>query len=337
MLESVYPSAFSALGVAYVSVNPIPGKDLGVEGIGIEKFADKSNGWQNTVYKTEATPDNEFQVQVYEQGKPGKDRLYPGNSMRPAATLESPNGRYKLICRSQGGLVVRQLDAQNEANTWAINASSPGTLYLDRSGRLHLDSDSYDPNNVSENPELWEVPASGKIGQHYLVMQDDGSLALKCQELSNETIVWSSRTNNYQPLTSNQTPIQTSTSSPVSSSTLGPSQLEITNGQTLPTGQKLFAKDGSFYLICQSDGNLAIYRTADNSVSWSTGTHAGPVRLELEPEGSLVLRETSGREVWRANGVDSDGAKNSRLRVGTNGILYLVNLEEGFKVRWSSH
>ena len=189
-----YPAGFSALGVSYVSAGPVAGREVKVEGINIEKVAEKGNGWLNTVYKTETTPDNEFQVQVYEQNKPAKDRLYAGNSLQQTATLESPSGRYRLMCGPRG-LSIRDGNAKD---VWVLNTPSPGTLFLDRVGRLHLESNSYDPNNVSENPDMWEIPAAEKIGQFYLAMQDDGNLVLYCRGLAGESVVWSSSSNRNQ-------------------------------------------------------------------------------------------------------------------------------------------
>ena len=350
-----YPSAFSAFGSCYVSINPIPGKDLFLTGINVEKVFEKGNGWLNTVYKADWTPDNAFQVNICEKRQPVKNRMWAGEKL-VSGSLESANGRYKLTYSNPGGLKIIDIGGQP---IWSINTATPATLFLDGNGRLHLDSNNYDSNNVYENPELWEIPAQDKIGEFYLIMRDDGNLVLCRQDVAGDTPIWSSKSNTVQALPSTTTlpavlttgtvepdlPVSREIATPrvavptvVESKPLNKS--ELLNGEVLLSGTALTSASGEYSVVCQNDGNLVLYRNTTRQIVWASQTQAAaPVRLELEPGGSLVLRDEAGHEVWRPTLKDGDNPDYSRsvLRLADNGILVLFSIQGSLRpVRWSS-
>ena len=66
-------------------------------------------------------------------------------------------------------------------------------------------------------------------------------------------------------------------------STLGPNQV-------LGINQSLFSPNGQFELIMQSDGNLVLYRVANQHPLWATGTKGQDVlRAIMQSDGNLVL------------------------------------------------
>ena len=83
----------------------------------------------------------------------------------------------------------------------------------------------------------------------------------------------------------------------------GAAAVEVNNslsiGEQLREGNRLTSANGSHYLIMQDDGNLCIYRTADNGFVWCTmayGFSGG--FLFMQKDGNLVVYDGDGGYHW---------------------------------------
>ncbi|WP_373552327.1 RICIN domain-containing protein [Haliscomenobacter sp.] len=74
----------------------------------------------------------------------------------------------------------------------------------------------------------------------------------------------------------------------------------LTAGQTLATGQRLDAPNGSHYLIMQTDGNVVIYTTVGNKPIWATQTQhkSSGGKFTMQADGNLVLYSASNQSLW---------------------------------------
>ena len=62
----------------------------------------------------------------------------------------------------------------------------------------------------------------------------------------------------------------------------------IYNNTILRPGYHFYSLYGKYFFTFQADGNLAIYRSADNKVLWSSGTTGRSVRrCEFQTDGNL--------------------------------------------------
>uniref|UniRef100_UPI003F6945EE DUF6924 domain-containing protein n=1 Tax=Paractinoplanes polyasparticus TaxID=2856853 RepID=UPI003F6945EE len=110
---------------------------------------------------------------------------------------------------------------------------------------------------------------------------------------------------------------------------------QLLPGQNLRNGS-MPSPSGDFVLVQQDDGDVVIYRAADGSAVWRTGTSnrewAGlQNRLVLQAGGDLVLFEPSGVPVWSSG---TGGRAVQRVVVTDDGRLVLLG-PEGIEV-WSS-
>jgi len=85
----------------------------------------------------------------------------------------------------------------------------------------------------------------------------------------------------------------------------------ITTSQSpiLSANQSVYSNSGNYKLILQGDGNLVLYRTADNYVMWTTDTNgSGANYLFFQLDGNLVLTQTTDPStvVWASN-IYADG------------------------------
>lgn len=81
-----------------------------------------------------------------------------------------------------------------------------------------------------------------------------------------------------------------------------PTQRNILNvGQTLATDQKLYAPNGSHYLIMQTDGNVVIYTTVGDKPIWATQTQhkSSGGKFTMQTDGNLVLyNPADNKSLW---------------------------------------
>lgn len=100
-----------------------------------------------------------------------RDRLRPGEILRPGEALYSPNGWYKFVHQVDGNLVVyvgflsRPIDATWQSRT---NGQITSRLSMQADGNLVL---------YRGTQPLWHTSTHGRPGA-YVVMQDDGNLVV---------------------------------------------------------------------------------------------------------------------------------------------------------------
>lgn len=88
-------------------------------------------------------------------------------------------------------------------------------------------------------------------------------------------------------------------------------------GDTLSVGQKLTSENGDFFLIMQDDGNLCIYKTADNGFVWGSMIYGfSNAKLYMQTDGNVVIY---------------DGAMTAKWVIGTHVSQDLKYGEERYK------
>ena len=81
----------------------------------------------------------------------------------------------------------------------------------------------------------------------------------------------------------------------------------LPSGARLHSGESIWAPGGDFYLACQKDGNLVLYR--QGNPLWSSGTYGMAVReCVMQTDGNLVLYGYSRETVWASNTPGNPGA-----------------------------
>ena len=119
----------------------------------------------------------------------------------------------------------------------------------------------------------------------------------------------------------------------------------------LTVGNHYQSANRQYYFAFQADGNLAIYRSADNRVLWSSGTTGRSVnRAEFQGDGNLVLTASNGTVVWDAFSHQSQQTKtvmenlsDNRTRQGRNALIMqndgnlVIYSGRERTVKWASH
>ncbi len=92
-------------------------------------------------------------------------------------------------------------------------------------------------------------------------------------------------------------------------------------GQQVTTNQQLRSRDGRYYLVVQSDGNVVLYTAARTPV-WSSATNGkGGVRLTQQTDGNLVLYTAGNRGVW-ATGTSGNSGGRTVVQDDGNVVVY---------------
>ncbi|WP_052732677.1 hypothetical protein [Hymenobacter terrenus] len=105
----------------------------------------------------------------------------------------------------------------------------------------------------------------------------------------------------------------------------GESQLRT--NETLTSEQFLITSDGKYRLVMQGDGNLVLYRTADNRALWNTGTQGNPgARCIMQSDGNFVVYNTANAPVYASGRVGINGRTPLLVLVSNNGVgLFIIN------------
>jgi hypothetical protein len=104
-------------------------------------------------------------------------------------------------------------------------------------------------------------------------------------------------------------------------------------GQWLNRGESLVSKNGLYSLVCQTDGNLAVYRNAGSIVLWSSNSAAvgGPSPLDqctMQTDGNLVLyRKTAQGTYISTFSSMTGGNANARLTLQDDGIAAIFGVD----------
>ena len=99
-----------------------------------------------------------------------------------------------------------------------------------------------------------------------------------------------------------------------------------------------YSPNRRFELILNGLGNLYIYDTAENRITWQTNTgisynyNTDSFSLTLKNDGTLALYQThryahSGYEIWNANSATGATSNNYSLRLANDGELYVYSAD----------
>ncbi|WP_067184967.1 hypothetical protein [Microtetraspora niveoalba] len=217
------------------------------------------------------------------------NKLTAGEVLKPAESVKSRNGQYKLIQQSQGNLVL--YGPGNKA-MWATPTSgAPAYATMQREGNLVI-------YNSAKQP-LWSTNTAGNPGA-YLTVQDDGNLVIYSAD---NRFLWS-RHAYVGSLPSGHT---------------------LKTGQWVqsPNGayKLLMQKEGNLVLYArankalwttptanqpgasatmQKEGNLVIYNASKQGV-WTTKTAGNSgAYLAVQNQGNIVIYSKDGKALWSA-------------------------------------
>lgn len=112
-----------------------------------------------------------------------------------------------------------------------------------------------------------------------------------------------------------------------------PGQSELHDGQQLTAGQQIVSPDRRYRLTYQVDGNLVIYRSADNLPVWSSGTYGHTTgRAVMQPDGNFVVYNGGGAPVFHTSTFGNPGAF---LRLQNNGSIVIFRSPDQARL-WGS-
>ena len=100
-------------------------------------------------------------------------------------------------------------------------------------------------------------------------------------------------------------------------------------------GRFLFDSYKKFDCIIDTTGNLAIIKSNDNLITWSTDTKGGMgAKLRLLDNGDLQLKDSSGMILWHSNSIQSGTFSPYAITLSNTGELTIVTTN-GIAI-WSS-
>jgi hypothetical protein len=99
---------------------------------------------------------------------------------------------------------------------------------------------------------------------------------------------------------------------------------QLSSGQTINVGAKLTSPGAKAELRLQQDGNLVLYAMPGNRAVWNTGIRQGASSLIMQPDGNLVILNTSGRPIWSVTGLGAKiiGGSMFSLQDDGNAVIY---------------
>jgi hypothetical protein len=229
---------------------------------------------------------------------PGGCRDLPANRLLVAGmtTLKSCNGLLELKLLASGDLALME----GTRRLWHSNTAGTGAqiAILQNDGNFVL----YDANDIA----IWNTGAVGYPGAR-LSLQNDGNLVLYS---ANGTVLFASNTQYNVPSVCKT----------------------LASRQQLLPGSVLRACDGRTYLTFQRDGNLVAYRS-NGSVLWSSGTQGwGGYTVLMQADGNLVMyRLADEYPLWQTGTAAYPGARFDVQNDG-NSVVY----DTGNHARWAS-
>ncbi len=106
----------------------------------------------------------------------------------------------------------------------------------------------------------------------------------------------------------------------------------------LTVGQSLYSPNGLTELKLQADGNLVLYvHNADGSKTgiWASNTVGkASASLTFQPDGNLVIKNSSGTGLWASNINSDDAAFKTQT---SNAPYYNLQNDGGFVLYWPEH
>lgn len=103
----------------------------------------------------------------------------------------------------------------------------------------------------------------------------------------------------------------------------------------LNEAQIIKSENGKYFLTLEYNGNVVVYKGrpfALQNALWSTNTNKAhnphPYKLQLNPEGNLVLFDAKSKKIWSSNTAQNNGAKDFRLLIENDGILMIKDAND---------
>jgi hypothetical protein len=251
-------------------------------------------------------------------------KLLSGQYLSANEQLVSPNGKTRLIMQYDGNLCMYRVD--NGQFLWESGLHGADKVHLQEDGDLVMQVDYHDGFEIT-----WHTDTGGNPGA-ILVLRDDGNLVIVDTK---GTVLWASNTawNTAAPAatpapapTLVPTPAPTATTAPV-----GPARLNA--NQLLSVNQQLVSSNGKARLVMQSDGNLVLYRVADNRALWASGTYGKPMTQALmQTDGNFVGYNAGKTIAYWSSG--TSGYPGASVVLGDDGDLKVVH-PSGAVLWWS--
>ncbi|OQV20712.1 hypothetical protein BV898_05295 [Hypsibius exemplaris] len=210
----------------------------------------------------------------------------------------SPNRTLELVFQGDGNLVLYR--RKDRTALWATNTDGQHVdeCVMQGDGNLVL---------YGDGQAIWASGTHGHDGAS-LHLQNDGNLVIYGRD---QHALWASDTHGQCPEDEQE-------------------QLQI--NQKLTPGQSTHSREGRAELILQEDGNLVLYRTADQSALWATNTDGQAAReVVMQADGNLVLYDVNGSPLWASDTYGKDGAQ---LKIQDDGNLCLYR--HGTECVWAS-
>ena len=216
--------------------------------------------------------------------------------MSPGSSVKSNNQCFSLNAQSDGNFVLYKLsNGQALWNTSTYGRNVKQTIFQ-TDGNLVI-------YNTSNQP-VW-ASNTDRRGATQLIVQDDGNVVMynaQNQPIWATNTVTSCGSNNPPP------PVRPANS--------------LIHNTTMEPGASITSNNQCFSLNAQSDGNLVIYRRANGQALWNTGTYGRNVKqLTFQPDGNLVIYNTSNQAVWNS-GTDRRGGTKITLQDDGNFVMY---------------
>jgi hypothetical protein len=251
-------------------------------------------------------------------------KLLSGQYLSANEQLVSPNGKTRLIMQYDGNLCMYRVD--NGQFLWESGLHGADKVHLQEDGDLVMQVDTHDGFEIT-----WHTDTGGHPGA-ILTLRDDGNLIVVDTK---GAVLWASNTawNTAAPAaTSAPAPTLVPTRAPTATTgPLGPARLNA--NQLLSVNQQLVSLNGKARLLMQPDGNLVLYRVADNRALWASGTYGKPMTQALmQTDGNFVGYNAGKTIAYWSSG--TYGYSSASVVLGDDGDLKVV-LPSG-AVLWGS-
>lgn len=199
------------------------------------------------------------------------DWVIPNRVLHHGDSVDSCDGRFRLVMQGDGNLVLYQ---HRVGALWSTGTHGTGATHAVMQGDGNLVVYAW-------GTPLWASGTHGHPGA-IAVVQSDGNLVVH----GSAGPIWASGTS--------------------ARSTPGCGEEWVGAGDALHAGQSRTSCDGRFQLTMQGDGNLVLYQRAAPPV-WSTGTNGtGASMAAMQGDGNLVLY--AGGPVWSSQTFGHPGA-----------------------------
>jgi hypothetical protein len=229
-----------------------------------------------------------------------KAEAFPINSiMPPGSSVRSNNQCFSLNAQADGNLVLyKKSNGQALWDTKTYGRNVKQTIFQ-TDGNLVI-------YNTSNQP-VW-ASNTDRRGATQLNVQDDGNVVMYNGQ---NQAIWATNT-----VTScgNNTPPPPPR--PANS---------LINNTTMPPGSSIQSNNQCFSLNAQNDGNLVLYRKSNGQALWDTKTYGRNVKQTIfQTDGNLVIYNTSNQSVWASN---TDRRNANRVTVQDDGNLVMYNAQ----------